>query len=100
MINNFGVLFNCTPMGRALKPMIASIKAQYVVRLGWTLICFLADRGPTGGLILLQCSSGVAGALGMLSPCFITVYSLILIVACDDTMMSQQTSMLAEQPTK
>ena len=61
--------------------------------------CFLAQRGPAGGLLLLQCFSGGADEPGisrylhalLLSssdPCFVIVFSLILIVACDDTYMS------------
>ena len=71
----------------------------------------MAHRGPTGGLLLLQCFSSVADAQGIsrclnalqLSgphPCFITVFSMILIVARADTLTSQENSMRAEQPTK
>ena len=34
--------------------MIAIHKAKYLVGWGWTRVCFLAHRGSTGGLLLLQ----------------------------------------------
>ena len=52
-INNFVVLFNCMPVGRDSDSMIAQYKANYLVCCGWTLVCFLAHRGPTSGLLLL-----------------------------------------------
>ena len=39
--------------------------ADYLIGLGWTLVCFLAHRGPTGGLLLLQGFSGVADTQGI-----------------------------------
>ena len=57
-VNNFAVLFNCMPLDRGSDSMIAPI---YL--FGWLDFChYLADRGPSGGLLLLQCFSGVADA--------------------------------------
>ena len=63
-VNNFAVLFNCTPVGRGAESMIAPNTVKYLVGCGWTLVGFLAHRGSTGGLLLLQCLSGVADAHG------------------------------------
>ena len=63
-VNNFSVLFNCTPVGRGSDSTIVQHKAKYLVGWGWTLVCFLAHRGSTSGLLLLQCFSDVADAYG------------------------------------
>ena len=40
-------------------------EANYLVGWNWTLVCFSAHRGPTSGLILLHCFSGVADTQGI-----------------------------------
>ena len=49
-VNNFAVLFNCMSVGRG---------SELFGRLGPNFCLFL---GPAGGLLLLQCFSGVADA--------------------------------------
>ena len=39
-VNNFAVLFNCTPVDQGSDSMIALNKAIYLVGWGWTLVCF------------------------------------------------------------
>ena len=74
-------------------------KAYYLGGWGYTLVCFLAHRGPAGGLLLLQGFRGVAdtqgipgclNALSLSSPhfWFFTVFSWIFRVARDDTFTS------------
>ena len=47
-VNNFPVLFNCTPMGQSSDSMITpQHKAKYLVGWGWTLVSLLAHRSPT-----------------------------------------------------
>ena len=40
-------------------------REQTQVGWGWTLVCFLAHRGSTGGLLLLQCFNVVADPQGI-----------------------------------
>ena len=61
IVNNFAVLFNCMPVGRGSDSMIVPIKLT-IWLWGWTFVCFLAQRGPSDGLLLLQCFSGAADA--------------------------------------
>ena len=90
------LMFN-THNTKELYEPLAMIKKTTAVQL--KLQGCLKDRGPTGGLLLLQCFSGVADATGIsrclnalkLSsphPYFITVILLILIIAHDDTLIS------------
>ena len=98
-VNNFAVHFNSMPMGGGSDCRLyysPNIKLNIWLELDTCL--FLGPSGSTGGPLLLQCLSGVADAPRMsrclntqlLSPhpCFITVFSLILTVAHDHTLMS------------
>ena len=51
-------------------------KVAYLVGSDWTLLCFLDNRDPTGGLVLLQCFSGVADAPGVSKRCNCRVFIL------------------------
>ena len=59
-VDNFGALFNCTPVDRASDSMMARPKAIHFSWLGPELfVCCLVHRGSTDDLLLLQMSSGV-----------------------------------------
>ena len=105
--NNFAVLVNCMPVGRS-----PNINLTILLVGARPLSVFLTHRDSTGSLLLLQCFSEVVLLTLKRSPGVSTrsycrfliiassVFSLILNVACDDTLMSCETSRRAEQPTK
>ena len=60
-VDNFGALFDCTPVDRASDSMMAPHLRHFILG-GWdrsSFVCCLVNRSSTDDLLLLQTSSGI-----------------------------------------